>query len=127
MIDKSAGTVVPKDKLEDIPSLVSAYFSLKPDPNIKAQSVSFGTSGHRGNAYKKSFNEDHIKAISQAICEYREENGIDGVLFIGKDSHALSTPAQITALKVFIANGLKVALAREDGHTPTPLVAYAII
>ena len=127
MIDKMAGKIVPRDRLENIPSLISAYFTLKPDPNIKEQMVSFGTSGHRGNAYKKSFNENHVKAISQAICEYRKENNINGVLFVGKDTHALSTPAQITALEVFVANGIKVALAKDDGYTPTPLVSFAIL
>jgi len=127
MIDKMAGKIVPKDRLEDIPALISAYFTLKPDVNIKSQMVSFGTSGHRGNAYNKSFNENHVKAISQAICEYRKENGINGVLFVGKDTHALSTPAQITALEVFIANGIKVAIAKDNGYTPTPLVSFAII
>ena len=127
MIDKMAGKIVPKDRLEDIPSLISAYFTLKPNAYIKEQAVSFGTSGHRGNAYKKSFNVDHVKAISQAICEYRKENDINGVLFIGKDTHALSTPAQITALEVFIANGVKVALAKNNDYTPTPLVSFAIL
>ena len=127
MIDKMAGKIVPKDRLEDIPSLISAYFTLKPNAYIKEQAVSFGTSGHRGNAYKKSFNVDHVKAISQAICEYRKENGINGVLFVGKDTHALSTPAQITAMEVFIANGVKVALAKNNDYTPTPLVSFAIL
>jgi len=127
MIDKMAGKIVPKDRLEDIPSLISAYFMLTPDPMKKDEMVSFGTSGHRGNAYKKSFNENHVKAISQAICEYRKENGINGILFIGKDTHALSTPAQMSALEVFIANGVKIAIAKDNAYTATPLISFAII
>ena len=126
-IDPMAGKLVPKDRVENIPKLISAYYSLKPDPNNKDEIVSFGTSGHRGNAYKKSFNEDHVKAITQAICEYRKENGIDGVLYLGKDTHALSTPAQMSTLEVFAANEVKVAIAKDDGYTPTPLVSFAII
>ena len=126
-IDPMAGKLVPKDRVENIPKLISAYYSLKPDPNNKDEIVSFGTSGHRGNAYKKSFNADHVKAITQAICEYRKENGIDGVLYLGKDTHALSTPAQMSALEVFAANNVKVAIAKDDGYTPTPLVSFAII
>ena len=126
-IDPMAGKLVPKDRVENIPKLISAYYSLKPDPNNKDEIVSFGTSGHRGNAYKKSFNADHVKAITQAICEYRKENGIDGVLYLGKDTHALSTPAQMSALEVFAANEVKVAIAKDDGYTPTPLVSFAII
>ncbi len=127
MIDKMAGKIVPKDRLEDIPSLISAYFMLTPNPIKKDEMVSFGTSGHRGNAYKKSFNENHVKAISQAICEYRKEKGINGILFIGKDTHALSTPAQMSALEVFIANGVKVAIAKDNVYTATPLISFAII
>ncbi len=127
MIDKMAGKIVPKDRLEDIPSLISAYFMLTPNPMKKDEMVSFGTSGHRGNAYKKSFNENHVKAISQAICEYRKEKGINGILFIGKDTHALSTPAQMSALEVFIANGVKVAIAKDKTYTATPLISFAII
>ena len=126
-IDPMAGKLVPKDRVENIPALISAYYSLKPDPNNKDEIVSFGTSGHRGNAYKKSFNADHVKAITQAICEYRKENSINGVLYLGKDTHALSTPAQMSALEVFAANEIKVAIAKDDGYTPTPLVSFAII
>ncbi len=126
-IDPMAGKLVPKDRVENIPKLISAYYSLKPDPNNKDEIVSFGTSGHRGNAYKKSFNADHVKAITQAICEHRKENDINGVLYLGKDTHALSTPAQMSALEVFAANEVKVAIAKDDGYTPTPLVSFAII
>ncbi len=127
MINKMAGKPVSRDMLENIPSLVSAYFTLKPNPDIKNEAVSFGTSGHRGNAYKKSFNEDHVKAISQAICDYRKEKGIDGILYLGKDTHALSTPAQITALEVFAANEVKVAIAKDNEYIPTPLISFAIL
>jgi len=126
-IDPMAGKLVPKDRVENIPALISAYYSLKPDPNNKDEIVSFGTSGHRGNAYKKSFNADHVKAITQAICEYRKENSINGVLYLGKDTHALSTPAQMSALEVFAANEIKVSIAKDEGYTPTPLVSFAII
>lgn len=127
MLSKMAGKPVPRDMLEDIPFLISVYFALKPNPDVKAQTVSFGTSGHRGNAYKKSFNEDHVKAISQAICEYRKKEDIDGILYLGKDTHALSTPAQMTALEVFAANEVEVAIAKDNGYTPTPLVSFAIL
>ncbi len=127
MIDKNAGKLVSKDKLENIPALISAYYMLTPDMSKKEQTVSFGTSGHRGNAYKKSFNEYHVKAISQAICDYRKENGIDGVLFLGKDTHALSIPAQLTSLEVFAANEVNVFIAKDDEYTPTPLVSFAIL
>ena len=127
MINKMAGKPASRDMLENIPSLVSAYFTLKPNPDIKNEAVSFGTSGHRGNAYKKSFNEDHVKAISQAICDYRKEKGIDGILYLGKDTHALSTPAQITALEVFAANEVKVAIAKDNEYIPTPLISFAIL
>jgi len=122
-----AGQKVPKEQLENIPKLISAYYTLIPDIRQKEQRVAFGTSGHRGNAYKKSFNEAHVKAISQAVCDYRKSKGIDGTLFIGKDTHALSTPAQLTAIEVFTANSVSIAIAEDDGYTPTPLVSFAII
>ena len=125
MIDKMAGKVAPKSMLENIPLLVSSYFSFSPNPFIKEQRVVFGTSGHRGNAYKKSFNQDHVKAITQAICEHRKEEGVKGPLFLGIDTHALSIPAQISALEVFDANEVDVFISKE--FTPTPLVSFAII
>ncbi len=125
MLDKMAGKKVPKERLENIPKLVSDYFCLKPNPKIKDERVVFGTSGHRGNAHKKSFNADHVKAITQAICDYRKENGINGTLFLGIDTHALSTPARMTALEIFVANKVKVFVSKE--FTPTPLVSFAII
>jgi len=113
--------------LENIPKLISAYYTRRPDMTKKEERVAFGTSGHRGSAYNRSFNEAHVKAISQAICDYRKANGITGALFIGKDTHALSTPAQLSAIEVFAANRIPMMIAKEDGYTPTPLVSFAII
>ncbi len=127
MAHKLAGKLPPKELLEDIPSLISDFFLLKPDLNDETQRVSFGTSGHRGSSKKRSFNEDHILAITQAICDYRKENGIKGELFIGKDTHALSTPAQKSALSVLVANEVKTYIAKDDGFTPTPSISHAII
>jgi len=127
MSHKLAGTVVPKENLENIPNLISSYYVNKPDVSISTQKVSFGTSGHRGNSNKTSFNENHILAITQALCEYRKENNIKGTLFIGKDSHALSTPAQKTALQVCVANGVNCKIAQNDGLTPTPVISFTIL
>ena len=122
-----AGERAPKEILEDIPSLISAYYELIPDTNNPSQRVSFGTSGHRGNAFKKSFNEIHIIAITQALCDYRKEHHITGPVYMGKDSHALSTPAQITAVRVLAANQVQTFIAKDDEYTPTPLVSFAIL
>ncbi|MBF7141154.1 MULTISPECIES: phosphoglucomutase (alpha-D-glucose-1,6-bisphosphate-dependent) [Pseudomonas] len=122
-----AGKPAPADLLIDIPSLVTAYFSRKPDPSVATHRVAFGTSGHRGSSFDNSFNEDHVLAISQAICLYRKAKGIDGPLFLGIDTHALSTPAGISALEVFAANGVDVMLATDDEYTPTPALSHAII
>ena len=122
-----AGQPASKEDLVDIPALVSAYYSLKPDASITGERVTFGTSGHRGKAFKKSFNEAHIRAVTQATCEYRKKENIDGPLFIGKDSHALSTPAQITAIEVLAANGVSTLIAEENGYTATPQVSFAIL
>lgn len=122
-----AGKKVPKSMLENIPKLISAYYTRRPHMTKKEERVAFGTSGHRGSAYTRSFNEAHVKAISQAICDYRKANGITGTLFIGKDTHALSTPAQLSAIEVFAANRVPVMIAKGDGYTPTPLVSFAII
>ena len=121
-----AGEKAPKEILENIPALIAAYYTLKPDPNNPQQRVAFGTSGHRGNAYRKSFNEAHIIAISQAVCDYRKEHKITGPLFMGKDTHALSTPAEQTAIRVFAANDVLTYIAQHDGYTPTPLISFAI-
>jgi len=122
-----AGKPVPQSKLVDVPKLVTAYYSEVPDPTIPEQRVSFGTSGHRGSSFDKSFNEWHILAISQAICLYRKKNQIDGPLFLGIDTHALSTPAYVSALEVFAANNIEVMLAENDEYTPTPVISHAIL
>ncbi|WP_300362733.1 phosphoglucomutase (alpha-D-glucose-1,6-bisphosphate-dependent) [Hydrogenimonas sp.] len=127
MADKLAGQPVPKDRIINLPLLISDYFSLQPDPAVSTERVAFGTSGHRGSAFKKSFNEAHVLAVTQAVCEYRKEKGYDGPLFMGMDSHALSTPAQMTAVRVCAANGVKVRIAEKNEYTPTPLVSFAIL
>ena len=122
-----AGKIAPKEILEDIPKLISSYYENKPNIEDVSQKVSFGTSGHRGTSLKTSFNEDHILAISQALCEYRKSVGITGTLFIGIDTHALSTPAQTTALQVFAANEVKCKIASNNNYTPTPVVSFTIL
>ena len=113
--------------LTNIPRLVASYYTEHPDINYREQSVSFGTSGHRGSPYKRSFNEDHILAISQSISEYRKINGVNGPLFIGMDTHALSEPALRSSVEVFAANGVEVRLQSGFGYTPTPVVSHAIL
>jgi phosphoglucomutase len=113
--------------LVNIPKLVTAYYTERPDPAIPEQRVAFGTSGHRGSSFDRAFNEWHILAISQAICLYRKEKGIDGPLFIGADTHALSTPAQATALEVLAANGVETMVAKDDDYVPTPVISHAIL
>lgn len=122
-----AGKVAPKEILTNIPNLVSAYYSLKCDASNPEEQVSFGTSGHRGSSLKKSFNEDHVLAISQAICEYRKSVGIDGPMFVGMDTHALSCPAQISAIEVFAANDIEIRIAKDGNYTPTPVISHAIL
>lgn len=122
-----AGQPPPPESLVDIPKLIAAYYSLSPDPAVPAERVSFGTSGHRGSAFEKSFNEHHILAISQAICEYRQLQKIEGPLFLGKDTHALSEPALNSALEVLAANGVEVMLSEGDEFTPTPAISHAIL
>lgn len=122
-----AGKVAPSSILANIPRLVSSYYTVKPDPKNPAQRVGFGTSGHRGSAFNGTFNEDHILAVSQAVAEYRAQEGITGPLFIGMDSHALSEAAWITALQVLLANGVDVHVDRGRGYTPTPLISHAIL
>ncbi|SFV51694.1 Phosphoglucomutase [hydrothermal vent metagenome] len=126
-IDPKAGKLASRDQLVDIPSLISAYYSLKPDPKIATQRVTFGTSGHRGKAFQHSFNEAHILAVTQATCDYRAKEGIDGSLYLGKDSHALSTPAQMSAIEVLAANGVDTLIAKDGGYTATPQVSFAIL
>jgi len=126
-IDPLAGQPAPADRLVDVPRLITAYFSERPDVGIAAQRVAFGTSGHRGSSFELSFNEAHVLAISQSICAYRRERGIDGPLFIGFDTHALSAPAFASALEVLAANGVQVLTAADDEYTPTPAVSHAIL
>ena len=127
MIDKNAGKIAPKEILENIPKLVASYYTNEPDVTHTSQKVSFGTSGHRGKSSNNSFNENHIFAITQAVCEYRLQEGITGTLFIGKDTHALSTPAEFSALQVCVANGVKCKIAQNDGYTPTPLISFTVL
>ncbi len=122
-----AGKPAPKDLLIDVAQLRRQYYDIHPDPDNPLQRVAFGTSGHRGSAAKGTFNEDHVLAITQAIVEYRQTQGIDGPLFIGMDTHALSAPAQRTALEVLAANGVSVFYAAGDGCTPTPVISHAIL
>jgi phosphoglucomutase len=126
-VSEFAGKVASKELLTDIVSLVSAYYTLKCDVSNLAEQVSFGTSGHRGSSLKRSFNEAHVLAITQAICDYRKSVGIDGVLFVGMDTHALSCPAQISAIEVFAANGVEIRIAANGGYTPTPVISHAIL
>jgi phosphoglucomutase len=127
MVHELAGKPAPRSLLANIPRLVSAYYTEKPDLSDLTQRVAFGTSGHRGSSLRNSFNEDHILSISQAICEYRKENEISGPLFIGKDTHALSEPAFRTALEVFAAAGIDVMIQTGLGPTPTPVISHAIL
>jgi len=122
-----AGKPAPKDSLVYIPSLVSAYYTGRPDPNVAEQQVSFGTSGHRGDAFKNAFNEDHILAVTQALAEYRREQGVTGPVFVGIDTHALSVPARDTALEVLAAHGVHALVQTGGGFTPTPAVSHAIL
>ncbi|WP_407730704.1 phosphoglucomutase (alpha-D-glucose-1,6-bisphosphate-dependent) [Pseudomonas helleri] len=122
-----AGKPAPAQLLVDIPRLVTAYYTGQPDAAIATQRVAFGTSGHRGSSFELSFNEWHVLAISQAICLYRQFKGINGPLFVGIDTHALSTPAGASALEVFAANGVDTMIAANDEYTPTPAISHAII
>jgi phosphoglucomutase len=113
--------------LVNVPRLITAYYSNLPDPSVAGQRVAFGTSGHRGSAFENSFNEWHVLAISQAICDYRRQQGIDGPLFLGIDTHALSEPAFTSTLEVLAANGVDVMIAEKDEYTPTPVISHAIL
>src|SRR5512142_803114 len=115
-----AGQKAPRSVLVEVPRLVSSYYTLQPDAAVAAQRVAFGTSGHRGSSLEQCFNEDHILATSQAIVEHRRARGIDGPLFLGMDTHALSEPALSTALEVFAAHGVLVHLQPGRRYTPTP-------
>lgn len=122
-----AGRPAQPALLVNVPRLITAYYSHTPDPALAAQRVAFGTSGHRGCAFDASFNEWHVLAISQAICDYRTQQGIDGPLFLGIDTHALSEPARASALEVLATNGVEVMLAARDDYTPTPVISHAIL
>jgi phosphoglucomutase len=122
-----AGQPAPHSVLVDIPRLITAYYSERPDPANGAQRVAFGTSGHRGISFDGSFNDAHVAAISQAICVHRHSRGINGPLFLGFDTHALSAPAFATALEVLAANGIEVMIAAGDEYTPTPAISHAIL
>jgi phosphoglucomutase len=122
-----AGKLLPLDMLVDLPSLIDAYYKNTPDVSIAAQRVTFGTSGHRGSAFNTSFNEHHVLAITQAICDYRQHAGINGPLYVGIDTHALSEPAQISAVEVLAANGIEIMLANGGEYTPTPAISHAIL
>ena len=126
-ISPLAGKPVTQAMLVNVPRLVTAYFAEKPDPSIVSEKVSFGTSGHRGSAFKRSFNEGHILAISHAVCLYRKKAGIEGPLFLGMDTHALSEPAFATALEVLAANGVDTMIDEHGGYTPTPVISHAIL
>ena len=122
-----AGKPADPSLLVNIPRLITAYYTERPDASVREQRVAFGTSGHRGSAFTQSFNEAHILAISQAICLYRKQQHIDGPLFLGMDTHPLSEPAFASALEVLAANGIDVMIDRDDGYTPTPVISHAIL
>ncbi len=127
MVDPRAGTPATDADLVDVAALLAAYHERVPDPDDVDQQVAFGTSGHRGTSLKTSFNEQHILATTQAICDYRAGQGYDGPLFIGRDTHALSEPAWRSALEVLLANDVEVLVDSRDGYTPTPAVSHAIL
>jgi len=122
-----AGKPPPANMLVDVPKLITAYYTERPDPGIASQRVAFGTSGHRGSSFERSFNEAHVLAITQAICGYRKQKDITGPLFLGFDTHALSAPAFASALEVLAANEVEVMIAKGDEYTPTPAISQAIL
>ena len=126
-VSPKAGQPVDDDMLVNVPRLITAYYTLRPDPAVPEQHVTFGTSGHRGSAFDAAFNEAHILAITQAICNYRRQQGTDGPLFLGIDTHALSEPACATALEVLAANGVETMIDERGGYTPTPAISHAIL
>src|SRR5213593_1409605 len=126
-ISPIAGKPAEPPLLINVPRLVTAYYTGRPDPSVPAQRVAFGTSGHRGSALDNAFNEAHILTITQAICLYRKQQGIDGPLYIGIDTHALSEPAFASALEVLAANGVDVMVDANNGYTPTPVISHAIL
>src|SRR4051794_15267547 len=126
-VDPRAGKPPDPSMLVNVPRLMTAYYALRPDPSVPGQRVAFGTSGHRGSAFDSAFNEDHILAVTQAICLVRREQRIDGPLFLGIDTHALSESAFASALEVLAANGVEVMIDDQGGYTPTPAVSHAIL
>lgn len=126
-INPAAGKPPDPQKLVNVPKLLTAYYELRPDPNDPKQRVIFGTSGHRGSAFNTAFNEWHILAITQAICEYRNEQKIDGPLFLGKDTHASSEPAFASATEVLAANSVEVMISEGTPYTPTPAASHSIL
>jgi phosphoglucomutase len=126
-INALAGKPAPSNILTDIPKLITAYYAQLPDPSVESQRVAFGTSGHRGSSFNSSFNEQHILAITQAICFYRKANKIEGPLYLGFDTHALSTPAFTSAMEVLAANEVHTMIAKDDEYTPTPVISFAIL
>ncbi|MDQ5964469.1 MAG: phosphoglucomutase [Cyanobacteriota bacterium erpe_2018_sw_39hr_WHONDRS-SW48-000098_B_bin.30] len=127
MLSPLAGKPATNDMLVNVPRLVTTYYSVKPDVNVASERVAFGTSGHRGSAFNRAFNEDHILAVTQAICLYRQEQGINGPLYLGIDTHALSEPAFASAMEVLAANEVNVMIDAELGYTPTPAISLAIL
>jgi len=123
----AAGKPVHVHSLTNVPRLVTAYFASRPDPGDPAQRISFGTSGHRGSSLKNSFNENHILATTQAICDYRAKARVTGPLFVGIDTHALAEPALASAIEVFAANGVEIMIDERAGYTPTPVISRAIL
>src|ERR1700681_2401888 len=122
-----AGKPAPASTLVNVSRLGTAYYAEHPDPSVAAERVAFGTSGHRGSAFDRTFNEAHSLAIAQASCLYRQTHGIEGPLFMGMDTHALSEPASVSALEVLAANGVEVMIDRDRGYTPTPVISHAIL
>ncbi|HET9517421.1 MAG TPA: phosphoglucomutase, alpha-D-glucose phosphate-specific, partial [Actinoplanes sp.] len=122
-----AGTPADARDTIDVPRVVMAYYTEHPDPSDPQQRVAFGTSGHRGSSLRTAFNEDHIVATSQAIAEYRRDQGVDGPLFLARDTHALSAPAEADALEVLAGNGVTVLRDSRDGYTPTPALSHAVL
>src|SRR2546423_7913681 len=126
-ISTLAGKPAPASLLIDVQRLISEYHQRRPDVGDPQQLVSFGTSGHRGTPGDGSFTEAHVLAITQAICDYRRQHDVSGPLYMGKDTHALSTPAQRTALEVLAANGVETIIQENEGFTPTPIISHAIL
>ena len=126
-VSEHAGQLADAADLVDVDALIGAYFDERPDPSVEGQRVAFGTSGHRGTSTARTFNEAHVLAIAEAICRYRKEQGIDGPLFLGRDTHALSEPAAQSIVEVLCAHGVEVMVDADDGFTPTPAVSHAIL